>query len=502
GAKVPEAFVCIAVGLALYYLVPRPAELDAQAWGCAAVFVATILGAGREFAAASVEVLGLMRLILEPLPVAPVALAGAVVALWTGTLSYKQQFSAFGNDTIWLIMAAFFFAKGVEVTGLGARVADASIAALGRSSLGLAYALALAELVLALCMPSTTARAAGIFVPVIASLAKSFDSLPHHPSSKKLGRFLFMSQAQVSGATSAMWYLGGAQTPVGVTLAAEQGVVVPSPFTTYLKGSCVPAAVLIALIPLAVYYLVPPEVTSTPWAQQEARERLKARGRPSWREVVTGLVMIAAVALWCSSAYLPIKLANASVALLGVVVLLASGAITWDDLAGHRPAWELLVWLTILFSMCTALADFGVIKWLSAAVSKPLMAKGFTTTQLFWLLILMYYVIHYGVASQTAHVTALVPPFLGIMVDAGTHTGNGSFCRIDGKMAVLGLVYATHLFGGITHYSSAQAAAYYGAGYYSTRTNILVGGLLGFASLGLFMGIGMGWWRAVGLWTN
>jgi hypothetical protein len=29
-----------------------------------------------------------------------------------------------------------------------------------------------------------------------------------------------------------------------------------------------------------------------------------------------------------------------------VVVLLASGAITWDDLAGHRPAWELLVWLT------------------------------------------------------------------------------------------------------------------------------------------------------------
>jgi hypothetical protein len=61
GAKVPEAFVCIAVGLALYYLVPRPAELDAQAWGCAAVFVATILGAGREFAAASVEVLGLMR---------------------------------------------------------------------------------------------------------------------------------------------------------------------------------------------------------------------------------------------------------------------------------------------------------------------------------------------------------------------------------------------------------------------------------------------------------
>jgi DASS family divalent anion:Na+ symporter len=52
------------------------------------------------------------------------------------------------------------------------------------------------------------------------------------------------------------------------------------------------------------------------------------------------------------------------VALLGVVVLLASGTLTWDDLASHRPAWDLLVWLSILFSMCTGLADMGVIKWL------------------------------------------------------------------------------------------------------------------------------------------
>lgn len=68
--------------------------------------------------------------------------------------------------------------QGVEVTGLGARVADLCIWGLGRSALGLAYALALAELALALCMPSTTARAAGVFVPVITSLARSFDSHP------------------------------------------------------------------------------------------------------------------------------------------------------------------------------------------------------------------------------------------------------------------------------------------------------------------------------------
>ena len=49
------------------------------------------------------------------MPVPAVALTGLVVVVWTRTLTYPQAFSAFGNDTIWLILGAFFFAK----VGLG-----------------------------------------------------------------------------------------------------------------------------------------------------------------------------------------------------------------------------------------------------------------------------------------------------------------------------------------------------------------------------------------------
>lgn len=143
-AKLPEAVLCIVVGLLLFFVAPRPPQLSVQAWGLFSIFVATILG-----------------LVLEPLPSGAVAFTSITVCLWTGVLTYPEAFSAAGNDTIWLILGAFFFAKGVELTGLGQRLADALIFALGRTALGLAYALALAELVLCLCMPSTTARAAG-----------------------------------------------------------------------------------------------------------------------------------------------------------------------------------------------------------------------------------------------------------------------------------------------------------------------------------------------------
>ena len=253
----------------------------------------------------------------------------------------------------------------------------------------------------------------------------------------------------MSSATSAAFFLGGAQTPVALTLAAAQGVVIANPFWTYLKGAILPALLLVAAIPAVVYWLAPPEVKATPWAGTEARRRLAARGRPGWREGAVAATLLAAVALWvrffvrsardclrvlasagaaarrawalltpfplapatggregvakrvpsreagaarlnpprpypiappplsrpplkpaaaageqCASSRLPFPLSNASVALLGVVVLLAAGAVTWEELSGHRPAWDLLVWLSILFSMCSQLAQLGVIKWL------------------------------------------------------------------------------------------------------------------------------------------
>ena len=69
-------------------------------------------------------------------------------------------------------------AQGFQKTGLGERVANMFVAACGKSTLGLAYGLAVAEALLAPAMPSTTARAGGIFMPIINSLSLASDSKP------------------------------------------------------------------------------------------------------------------------------------------------------------------------------------------------------------------------------------------------------------------------------------------------------------------------------------
>jgi di/tricarboxylate transporter len=96
-----------------------------------------------------------------------------------------------------LIVISFFFARGFVKTGLGDRIATYFVKMLGKSTLGLSYGLVVSEVLLAPAMPSTTARAGGVFLPIIKSLSLSAGSRPNHESSKKLGSYLVQSQFQV-----------------------------------------------------------------------------------------------------------------------------------------------------------------------------------------------------------------------------------------------------------------------------------------------------------------
>ncbi|KAE8769793.1 2-oxoglutarate/malate translocator, chloroplastic [Hordeum vulgare] len=84
----------------------------------------------------------------------------------------------------------------VEKTGLGDRIATYFIKWLGGSTLGLSYGLTVSEARITPAMPSTTARAGGVFLPIIKSLALSAGSKPNDQLSRKLGSYLVMTQFQ------------------------------------------------------------------------------------------------------------------------------------------------------------------------------------------------------------------------------------------------------------------------------------------------------------------
>uniref|UniRef100_A0A0E0AWQ8 Citrate transporter-like domain-containing protein n=1 Tax=Oryza glumipatula TaxID=40148 RepID=A0A0E0AWQ8_9ORYZ len=428
--------VSLAVGLAVRFLAPRPAEVTPQAWQLLSIFLTTIAG-----------------LVLGPLPVGAWAFLGLTATVATRTLPFTAAFGAFTNEVIWLIVISFFFARGFVKTGLGDRVATYFVKWLGRSTLGLSYGLAISEACIAPAMPSTTARAGGVFLPIVKSLSLSAGSKPNDPSARKLGSYLVQSQLQASGNSSALFLTAAAQNLLCLKLAEEIGVKIANPWISWFKVASLPAIISLLATPYLLYKIFPPEIKDTPEAPAIAAQKLKNMGPVTRNEWIMVATMILAVSLWIFGD--TIGVSSVVAAMIGLSILLLLGVLNWEDCLNEKSAWDTLAWFAILVGMAGQLTNLGIVSWMSNCVAKVLQSFSLSWPAAFGVLQASYFFIHYLFASQTAHVGALYSAFLAMHLAAG----------VPSILSALALTYNSNLFGALTHYSSGQSAVYYGAGY-------------------------------------
>ncbi|KAF5733357.1 Dicarboxylate transport 2.1 [Tripterygium wilfordii] len=471
GAKVIPFIVSIAIGLIVRFFVPKPVEVTPQAWQLLAIFSSTIAG-----------------LVLSPLPVGAWAFLGLTTSIVTRTLTFSAAFSAFTNEVIWLIVISFFFARGFVKTGHGDRIATYFVKWLGKSTLGLSYGLTISEALIAPAMPSTTARAGGVFLPIIKSLSLSAGSKPGDSSSRKLGAYLVQSQFQSANNSSALFLTAAAQNLLCLKLAEELGVIISCPWVSWFKAASLPAIVSLLLTPLVLYKLYPPEIKDTPDAPAMAAKKLEQMGPVTGNEWVMVGTMLLAVSLWVFGETLGIP--SVMAAMIGLSILLLLGVLDWDDCLSEKSAWDTLAWFAVLVGMAGQLTDLGIVTWMSASVATGLQSLSLSWPAAFGVLQAAYFFIHYLFASQTGHVGALYSAFLAMHLAAG----------VPGVLAALALAYNTNLFGALTHYSSGQAAVYYGAGYVDLPDVFKMGFVMAVVNAIIWGVVGAFWWKFLGLY--
>jgi DASS family divalent anion:Na+ symporter len=456
----------LAAGIVLWFL-PSPSGVDPAGMHLLAIFVATIVG-----------------IILKPLPMGAVAMVGICATAVTHTLTINEALSGFGNRVIWLIVLAFFISRGFIKTGLGARVAYLFMALLGRRSLGLGYGLVATDLVLAPAIPSNTARAGGVVFPILRSVAEAYESRPEDGTARRIGAFLTLAAFQGTVITSAMFLTAMAANPLAAELASAQGVELT--WVGWAVAALVPGVLSLVLVPWVIYRLSPPEVRETPAAAALARERLRelgAVGRTEWVMLFTFALLLV---LWVLSG--PLGIHTTATALLGLVVLLVTGVLSWEDVLRERGAWDTLVWFSALVMMASFLTELGLIPWFSETVGVWFGEVGWVTG--FLALSLIYFYSHYFFASNTAHVSAMYAPFLGVALALGTPP----------MLAALVLAFFSNLFSSMTHYGTGPAPVLFGAGYVEVREWWRLGLVVSLVNLAVWVGVGGLWWRVLGLW--
>jgi L-tartrate/succinate antiporter len=449
---------------AVIAVCPGPAGLSSNAWKYLGLFTAVIVA-----------------LILEPLPPAAVGLLGMTIATAVGYISPKPAeaiqwgLSGFSDGTVWLIFGALLFARGYEKTGLGRRIALSLVAAMGKSTLGLGYAVMLADLLIAPFTPSNTGRSAGVIFPIIRGIPALYGSAPGE-TARRIGAYLMWTAFASTAVTSAMFL-----TALGPNLLAI-GIVrkttgIELTWSQWMAG-CLPVGLLLILpLPLLVYWIYPPEIRTSQEASAWAQQELAQMGPLSGKECVMGLLIVLAFALWLLAGD---WISPTTVILAVIGLLIVSRVLDWEDVTGNRAAWDTLIYFATLLALAEGLERVGIVAWSARGVSGLIV--GATPLVAIIVLVSFFFLVHYMFASLTAHTMAVLPALLA---------AGAALPGMPVRVLALLLVYSIGLMGVITPYATGPAPVYFGSGFIPRRDFWVLGLVFGLLYLMVLLGVGM-----------
>src|SRR5262249_42109260 len=148
-----------------------------------------------------------------------------------------------------------------------------------------------------------------------------------------------------------------------------------------------------------------------------ARRELAAMGPTGFGERVM-LAVFAGVCLgWVVTGILAGPGYTTLVALLGAAVLFLSGVLTWEDAVRERGAWDVFIRYGGLVQLGRLLNEAKVVELFATSTAAGL--KFLSPALLFVLVLLIYFYAHYGFASITAHMLAMYPAFVGVLLQRG-----------------------------------------------------------------------------------
>jgi L-tartrate/succinate antiporter len=387
----------------------------------------------------------------------------------------KWALSGFSNDTVWIIFAANMFAVGYEVTGFGRRLGLLLVKRLGRNTLGLGYAIALSDLVLAPFMPSVTARSGGTIYPLVKSIPPIFGSFPDD-NPRKIGSYLMWTSFATCCVTSSLFLTSFAPNPLATEIVRKVAHIDIS-WRIWAVGMLPMGVILFLLTPLLSYILYPPTMKRSTEVAEWAASELRILGRITQRELIMALLAVAALAAWIGAAR---WVAPTIVALAAVSLMLLLKVVPWSDMLGSKQAWNVLVWFATLVAMAEGLNAVGFLTWFAKASTG--LTTHVTATTAMIIMVVVFFVVHYAFASGAAQTASLLPVFLAAAV---------LIPGIPVRPVSLLLLYSMGLMGVISPYAIGPAPIYFGSGYIPSKDFWRLGFIFGAVYLVVLLGVGL-----------
>ena len=425
---------------------------------------------------------GIVGLILKPYPIQIILLAVlSASALFLDNA--KDILVGYGSTALWMIIAAFSLSVAFGKTGLGHRIAYHLVRAFGSTTLRLGYVTAFLDMILSPATPSNTARAAGIVYPINLSIAEAVGSYPGE-TAKKAGAYLLQNGYFATKVTS--FFFATAMAPNLLALDFITKLTgVSLNWAQWALAMFVPGFIMLMCIPFIGYMYERPSVKEID-NKKIAEDGLAELGPMKASE--KGLIAIALLAIvgWVLPTF-DININATAVAIVAMLATFVCGIINWDDLLKTKAAWNTLIWFGGILGLSSALTKGKFFEWLAKYLEAH-MNFGLDPFMMLILISVISVAVRYFFASGTAYISAMLPVFLIVGINAG----------IDPTLLAFILIGTNSYGGSVTHYGAAPGPIIFSAGYNNVKDWWTVGLISAVVCLVLNYVIGIPWWKIIG----
>lgn len=454
-------FVAFAV-LAIISVVPTPMTLPAQRALGVLIFV-TILW------------------VTEAFPLGMTALFGVTLLpllLPSDIFSLSEAFFGFKNPALFFLVGALSFGIAMQKTNLHKRVSIKLLDRFGKSSSSIIFSICLLGGLMSWSMPSHAVAA--LLLPVLVGIIQA--GKIGHSENFAVAIFLALTYSTSVGSIGTL--LGGARNILAIgILESVTGTTLS--FLDWAIAGIPIALILIVLTYFTLKLVYPWGEIDTEKIRNEIQGEVEEMGKISRGEKKAGLIFFVTLILWIVMGQ---SLGLSIIAIGGFFALVASRTITWRDIKQNMP-WGLIFLYGGALTLSHALVKTGSVVFISESL------VGFVgQNPLVVMIAFLVLVIVISNMMSNSAATAVVLP-----IAITTITGLGIAGQYSGEL-VSYLIAMGSAMVFMLPIGTPSAAIVYSSGYVEVKDLVKAGAVLTIGSVLVFVTIGFGWWKLIGVW--
>lgn len=344
-----------------------------------------------------------------------VALGAAVVLTVMGITDADALFGSLGDDTMWLLIAAFIIAYAISESGLATRAA-AFVLTGARGPRTLTHLITGALVATAFAIPATSGRAA-LTLPVFLVLARV---LAHRPQLVKMLALLFPTVILLSAVASLIGAGAHLITSQLLTASGHEGfdfagwMIVGLPLA--LVSSHLAAELVLWLFTSSEERRAGLQIDLDAFDDAGAG---RVRGPLTVRQSRAALLLVAMIVLWSTESLHGAP--PALVALIGALVVTSPryGGVELGD-AVKRIPWSLLLFMAATVSLGHSLGASGAADLLAEVALAPVPDSGSAAGAVFVVAVVVVSALsHLVIQSRSARSAVLVPIVISLAPGVG-----------------------------------------------------------------------------------